>query len=72
MFYSCVQSPVTVELNTLASKRGELIGKAASCSTEQRNPQEGDLCVLASSLCRELPNSAGTQGPPVAGFWFPK
>ena len=29
MFYSCVQSPVTVDVNTLASKRSELIGNAA-------------------------------------------
>ena len=29
MFYSCVQSPVTVEVNTLASNRSELIKDAA-------------------------------------------
>ena len=29
MFYSCDQSPVTVEVNTLVSKRSELIGNAA-------------------------------------------
>ena len=29
MFYSCVQSSVTVEVNTLASKCSELIGNAA-------------------------------------------
>ena len=53
MFYSCVQSPVTVEVNTLASRCAKLIGK-------------GDLNVLASSSCRELLGSAGTQGRPVA------
>ena len=45
MFYSCVQSPVTVELNILLSKRAELIGNAKA----QRNQQKGDLCVIASS-----------------------
>ena len=31
MFYSCIQSPVIVEVNTHASKRTELIVNAAFC-----------------------------------------
>ena len=63
MYYSCVQSPKTVEVNTLVSMHSELIGNAPIV----RNPQKGDLCVLASSSCRELRGSAGTRGRPVAG-----
>ena len=61
MLYSCIQSPVTMAVNTLASNRAELL-KAPHI------PPEGDLCVVASSSCRELLGSAGTQGLPVAGF----
>ena len=42
--------------------------KRSDCSKAQRNPQQVDLCVLASSRCRELLGNAGTQGRPVAGF----
>ena len=66
-FYSCGQSPVTVKVNTLASKRAELIGNAASCSKAPRNPQKGDLSVLASTSYHELLGTAGTQGRLVAG-----
>ena len=61
MFYFYGQSQVTVEVNTLASKHAELIGNAASCLKAQHNPQKGDLCVPASSSCRELLGNAGTQ-----------
>ena len=55
MFYFCVlQSPVTMEVNTLASKRAELMGNAASCSKAQCKSTQRDLLVLASSSCREL------------------
>ena len=70
MFYSCAQSPVTVEVSTLASKRAELIANAASCSNSQRNLQKGDLSVFESSSYRKLPRSAGTQGQPVVGLMF--
>ena len=62
MFYSCAQSPVTVEVNTLASKRAELIGNAASCSNSQRNLQKGDLSVFESSSCRKLPAAQERRG----------
>ena len=63
MFYSCVQSPVTVEVNTLASKCAELIGNAAGCLKAQRTPQKGDLCVLASSSCSEAQECNGDLWP---------
>ena len=66
MFYPCAHSNVTVEVNTPAFKRAEL--KCSDCSKMQRKPQKGDLCVLASSRCRELLGSAGTQGRPEDGF----
>ena len=59
MFYSCVQSPVTVKENTLASNRSALIGNAASRSKAQRNPQKVDMFVLASSSCREFLGNPG-------------
>ena len=62
MFYSCVQSLVTVEVDTLVSKRSKLIGHKARLfeSTTVRNPQKGDLCVLqlASSSCPEAQQRA--------------
>ena len=60
MFYSCTQSPAALEVNTLASKCAELIGNAASCSKVQRNPQKGNLSVLASSSCRKRRNAKAT------------
>ena len=42
--------------------------KRTDCSIAQRNPQKGDVCVLASSSCRKLRGNARTQGRPVAGF----
>ena len=70
MFYSCVQLPVTVKVNTLASKHVKLNENAASCSKVQRTPQKGDLWVLESSGCRELLGSAGMQGRPMAALDF--
>ena len=38
--------------------------KRSDCSKAQCNTQQVDLCVLASSSCRELRGSAGMQGRP--------
>ena len=48
-----------MDVDTLASKRSELIRNCGDCSKVPRNPQKVDLCVLASFSCR---GNAGTQG----------
>ena len=58
MFYSCVQSPVNVDVDTFA----ELIGNAAIVESAA-NPQECDLLRLAVGA-----SYAETQGRPVAVF----
>ena len=68
MFYSCVQSPVTVEVNNTGVQALRVHRKRSDCSKAPRTPQKVDLRLLASSSCRELRGSAGTQGRPVAGF----
>ena len=40
-----------MDVNTLASKCSELIRKRSDCSEALRNPQQVDLCVLASFSC---------------------
>ena len=56
MFYSCVQSPVTVEVNTLASKNAELLGNAAGCLKAQSNPgREGGREWGKEGVCLRLP-----------------
>ena len=52
MFYSCDQSPVSVELNTVATKRAELIGNIAivqKCSVIHKK---------ATCVCLRLPVAA--------------
>ena len=68
----CVQSPVTVEVNTLASKRSELIGKAAIIRLKaQHNPQKGDLCARVFQLlrvARKCRNARATYGQLYRGW----
>ena len=55
-----------MDLNTLASKRSELIRKRSVCSKVPRNPQKVDLCVLASFSCRVYAETQGRKIRPVA------
>ena len=47
-------------VNTLASKRSELIRKRSDCLKAARNPQKVDLCVLASISCRVYAETQGS------------
>ena len=70
MFYSCIQLPVNVEINMLASKRSELIGNTAIVRKRSVIHKKGYLCVLASVPLR-LPIAAScseAQGRPVASL----
>ena len=58
-----------MDVNTLASKRSQLIGNTAIVRKRSlRNPQKVDLCVLASFSCRVYAETQGRKVRPVAGF----
>ena len=57
-----------MDVNTLASKRSELIRKRSDCSNAPRNPQQVDLCVLASFSCRVYVETYGRNVRHVAGL----
>ena len=59
-----------MDVNTLVSKRSELIRKLSDCSKAPRNPQRVDLCVLASFSCRVYAETQGREIRPVAGFTY--
>ena len=62
-----------MDVNTLASKRSELIRIHSDCSKALRNLQQVDLCVLASFSCRVYAETQGRKVRPVAGLrhcWF--
>ena len=56
MFYSCVQSPVTADVNRLAFKHAEFIGNAASCSKPHTVIHNNSTCIfqllLVARKCR--------------------
>ena len=56
-----------VGVNTMASKRSELLGNGYS-SNAPRNPQQFDLCVLAYSSCRDYAETQERKRRPVAGL----
>ena len=57
-----------MDVNTLASKRSEVIRKHSDCSRAPNNPQKVDLCVLASFSCRVYAVTQGRKVRPVVGF----
>ena len=60
-----------MDVNTLASKRSELIGNAAivrKCRVIHKKSTCVCLWQVVSSSCSDLRGNAGTQGRPVAGF----
>ena len=57
-----------MDVNTLASKRSELIRKCSDCSKALRNPQKLDLCVLASFSCCVNAETQGRKVRHVAGL----
>ena len=58
-----------VDVNTLASKRSELLGNA-DILLMRRVIQQFDLCVLAYSSCRDYAETQERKRRPVAGFMF--
>ena len=57
-----------MDVNALASKRSQLIGKHGDCSKALRNPQKVDLRVLAYFSCRVYAEKQGRNVRPVAGL----
>ena len=60
-----------MDVNTLASKRSQLIGNTALVRKRRVIHKKVDLCVLASFSCRVYAETQGRKIRPVAGFRGP-